>query len=179
VGSTLRWFLARAVTAQDEGIPMQKVSPFLWFDSAAEEAALFYVSIFPNSSITSVSRFGDGAPGQAGSVFGVDFVLDGVQMQAINGAPDDVRFSDALSLFVRAETQPEIDDLWEKLTADGGEPGRCGWLKDRFGVSWQIVPPTLGELISGPDPERAGRAMQAMMGMTKLDIAALRAAYDG
>jgi predicted 3-demethylubiquinone-9 3-methyltransferase (glyoxalase superfamily) len=157
---------------------MQKISPFLWFDTEAEEAARLYVSVFPNSSITSVSRFGEGAPGPAGSVFGVNFELDGVQMQALNGGPAR-GFTEAISLFVRAETQEEIDELWEKLTADGGEPGRCGWLKDRFGLSWQIVPPILGDLISGPDPERSARAMQAMMGMSKLDIAALQAAYDG
>jgi predicted 3-demethylubiquinone-9 3-methyltransferase (glyoxalase superfamily) len=158
---------------------MQKISPFLWFDTEAEEAAEFYVSIFPDSRINFVSRFGEGGPGPAGGAISVSFVLDGVDIQAINGGPAHAGFTEAISLFVRAETQPEIDELWEKLTADGGAPGRCGWLKDRFGLSWQIVPSVLGELIGGPDPEGAGRAVQAMMGMSKLDIAALQTAYDG
>jgi predicted 3-demethylubiquinone-9 3-methyltransferase (glyoxalase superfamily) len=159
--------------------PMQKISPFLWFDSQAEEAAEFYVSIFPNSTIRFVTRHGEGAPGPAGGAVSVSFVLDGVDIQALNGGPAHAGFTETISLFVSAETQAEIDELWEKLTADGGEPGRCGWLKDRFGLSWQIVPPVLGELLGGPDAEKSSRALQAMMGMDKLDIAALRAAYDG
>jgi len=155
---------------------MQKISPFLWFDTQAEEAAEHYVSIFQNSAILGVSRYGEGAPVPAGTVMSVSFVLDGVEFQALNGGPQ-FPFTEAISLFVRAETQPEIDALWAALT-DGGEPGRCGWLKDRFGLSWQIVPPVLFELLADPDPARAGRVMAAMLGMGKLDIAALRAAGD-
>ena len=155
---------------------MQTISPFLWFDDQAEEAAQFYTSVFPRSSILDVTRYGEGAP-QAGTAMLVTFVLDGLELQALNGGPG-FPFTAAVSLSVKAETQLEIDSLWAKLT-DGGEPGRCGWLKDRYGLSWQVVPPVLGELLSDPDPARAGRAMRAMLGMSKLDIAALRAAADG
>jgi predicted 3-demethylubiquinone-9 3-methyltransferase (glyoxalase superfamily) len=156
---------------------MQKISPFLWFDNQAEEAAEFYVSIFDNSSVTNVSRYSEGAPVAAGTAMGVSFVLDGVEFQALNAGPA-FTFSEAISFFINAETQEEIDYLWDALTADGGEPGRCGWLKDRFGLSWQVVPSVLGKLLSDPDPEAAGRVMQAMLGMGKLDIAALQAAHD-
>jgi predicted 3-demethylubiquinone-9 3-methyltransferase (glyoxalase superfamily) len=155
---------------------MQKISPFLWFDDQAEEAAEFYVSIFKNSEILGVSRYGEGAPRPAGSAMSVSFVLDGLEFQALNGGPE-YSFTEAVSLFVTAETQDEIDDLWEKLTS-GGEPGQCGWLKDRYGLSWQIVPPVLLELLGDPDPDRSSRVMQAMFGMSKIDIAGLRAAYD-
>jgi predicted 3-demethylubiquinone-9 3-methyltransferase (glyoxalase superfamily) len=154
-----------------------KISPFLWFDDQAEEAANYYVSIFENSSILGVSRYGEGAPRPAGSAMSVSFVLDGLEVQALNGGPG-FAFTEAISFFVTAETQDEIDDLWEKLTSGGGEPSRCGWLKDRFGLSWQIVPPVLYELLGDPDPERSGRVMQAMLKMSKLDIAALKAARD-
>ncbi|MDQ1609909.1 MAG: hypothetical protein QOE16_2641 [Microbacteriaceae bacterium] len=157
---------------------MQKISPFLWFDNQAEEAAEHYVSIFKNSRIVSVSRYGEGAPAPAGTAMSVTFELDGLEFQALNAGPM-FTFTEAISFFVNAETQEEIDDLWEKLTSGGGEPGQCGWLKDKFGLSWQIVPPVLGELLSDPDPARSGRAMQAMLGMSKLDIAALTAAADG
>jgi predicted 3-demethylubiquinone-9 3-methyltransferase (glyoxalase superfamily) len=156
---------------------MQTISPFLWFNTEAEEAAQFYVSIFPNSRIESVNRL-EGAPGPGGGVTAVSFVLDGLEVQALNGGPAPFSFNESISLFVRAETQSKIDELWERLTADGGEPGRCGWLKDKYGLSWQIIPPALDELLGDPDPERAGRAMQAMLAMSKLDIAALRAAAD-
>ncbi len=156
---------------------MQKISPFLWFDTQAEEAARFYVSVFKNSEILSVSRYPDGSPYPAGTAMAVSFVLDGVEFQALNGGPE-YHFTEAISLFVSAETQEEIDELWEKLTSDGGEPGPCGWLKDRYGLSWQIVPPILGELLGDADQAKAGRVMEAMMAMGKLDIAALRAAYD-
>ena len=156
---------------------MQKISPFLWFNDQAEEAANFYVSIFKNSAILGVSRYGEGAPRPAGSAMSVKFVLDGLEIQALNGGPE-FTFTEAISLFVTAETQDEIDDLWEKLTGGGGEPSRCGWLKDKYGLSWQIVPPVLFELLGDPDPAKAGRVMQAMLGMGKLDIAGLRAAYD-
>ncbi|MDQ1575608.1 MAG: hypothetical protein QOF36_418 [Microbacteriaceae bacterium] len=157
---------------------MQKISPFLWFDNQAEEAAEHYVSIFKNSRIVTVSRYGEGAPAPAGTAMSVTFELDGLEFQALNAGPM-FTFTEAISFFVNAETQEEIDDLWEKLTSGGGEPGQCGWLKDKFGLSWQIVPPVLGELLSDPDPARSGRAMQAMLGMSKLDIAALTAAADG
>ena len=156
---------------------MQKISPCLWFDDQAEDAANFYVSIFKNSAILEVSRYGEGAPRPAGSVLVVTFVLDGMAFQALNGGPE-FKFTEAISLSVSAETQDEIDDLWEKLTSGGGEPSQCGWLKDRYGLSWQIVPPILGELLSDPDPDRSSRVMQAMLGMSKIDIATLQAAYD-
>jgi len=156
---------------------MPKIHPFLWFDDQAEEAASFYVSIFRNSSILDVSRYGEGAPRPAGTAMSVSFVLDGLELQALNGGPQ-FTFTEAISLFVSAQTQDEVDDLWEKLTSGGGEPGRCGWLKDRYGLSWQIVPPVLFELLGDPDPDRSSRVMQAMLGMGKLDIAALRAARD-
>ena len=155
---------------------MQKISPFLWFDNQAEEAANYYVSIFKNSKILDVSRYGEGAPLPAGTVMGVTFVLDGAEFQALNGGPQ-YSFTEAISLFVRAETQDEIDDLWDKLTADG-EPGPCGWLKDKYGLSWQIVPPILGELLADPDPDKAAAVMRAMMEMGKLDIDGLRGAYN-
>jgi len=155
---------------------MPKISPFLWFDSQAEDAANFYVSIFKNSEIRNVARYPEGSPAPAGTAMAVTFVLDGLEFQALNAGPQ-FSFTEAISFFVNAETQPEIDDLWEKLT-DGGEPGQCGWLKDKFGLSWQIVPPVLSELLGDPDPAKAGRVMQAMLGMRKLDIADLRAAYD-
>ena len=159
----------------------QKITPFLWFNDNAEEAVKFYVSIFKNSRIGKIARYteaGEKVAGRPkGSVMTVEFQLEGQEFIALNGGPG-FPFSGAVSLYVTAETQDEIDDLWAKLT-DGGEPGRCGWLKDRYGFSWQIVPPVLGELLSDPDPARAGRATQAMLGMGKLDIAALRAAADG
>ena len=156
---------------------MLKISPFLWFDDQAEFAAEFYVSLFDRSEITSISRYPEGSPFPAGTAFAISFVLDGLEVQAMNAGPG-FPFTEAISLFVNAETQDEIDDLWQKLTADGGEPSRCGWLKDRFGLSWQIVPPILGELLSDPDPARSGRVMQAMLGMSKIEIAGLMAAAE-
>jgi len=156
---------------------MQKISPFLWFNDQAEEAANFYVSIFKNSAILGVSRYGDGGPRPAGTAMSVSFVLDGLQFTALNGGPQ-FTFTEAISLFVTAETQDEIDHLWEKLTSGGGAPSQCGWLKDKYGLSWQIVPPVLFELLGDPDPDKSSRVMQAMLGMSKLDIAGLRAAYD-
>ena len=155
---------------------MQKISPFLWFDSQAEEAAKFYVSLFDNSEIRTVSRYGEGAPVPAGTVMSVSFVLEGVEFEALNGGPF-YAFTESISFYVKAETQQEIDEYWDALTADG-EPGQCGWLKDKFGLSWQIVPPLLGELLGDRDPAKAGRVMQAMLGMKKIDIEGLRAAYD-
>jgi predicted 3-demethylubiquinone-9 3-methyltransferase (glyoxalase superfamily) len=156
---------------------MQKISPFLWFDHQAEEAANFYVSVFENSRILSVSRYPEGGPAPAGSAMSITLELDGLEVQALN-ASSQFAFNEAISFFVEAETQEEIDRLWDVLTSDGGEPGPCGWLKDRFGLSWQVIPPDLGRLLSDPDPARAGRVMQAMMSMGKLDIAGLQAAAD-
>jgi predicted 3-demethylubiquinone-9 3-methyltransferase (glyoxalase superfamily) len=152
---------------------MSSISPFLWFDSQAEEAAEFYVSLFPNSRVTSVQRYPEGAPFPAGTAMAVSFVLDGVQFQALNAGPQ-YQFTEAISLYVDAPTQERIDELWSKLTADGGEPGQCGWLKDRYGLSWQIIPPRLSELLA--DPEHGQAVMQTMFGMQKLVIAELEAA---
>ena len=156
---------------------MQAISPFLWFDTQAEEAAEFYVKIFDNSRIVNVSRYPEGSPYPAGTAMVADFVLDGVEFQAINAGPM-FTFSEAISFFVHAETQEKIDHLWNSLIEGGGEESMCGWLKDKYGLSWQIVPPVLGELMSDPDPEAAARTMRAMMTMRKLDIAALQAAHD-
>ena len=150
---------------------MSSISPFLWFDSEAEEAAEFYVSLFPDSRVVSVSRYPEGTP-TAGSAMGVTFVLDGVEVQAMNAGPA-FPFTEAFSFFVSLDTQEEVDRYWDALLADGGEPSRCGWLKDRFGLSWQIIPRQLGELLGDPDPARAGRVMQAMLGMEKIVIADL------
>ncbi|MGJ4843760.1 MULTISPECIES: VOC family protein [unclassified Leifsonia] len=157
---------------------MSRVSPFLWFDDQAEQAAEFYVSVIPNSRMLDVSRFAPDAPGQAAGVSRVRFELDGVEVMALNGGPI-FAFTEAFSFSVTVDDQAEVDRLWDALTSDGGEPGQCGWLKDRWGLSWQIVPSALDELLSDPDPARANRAVQAMLSMGKLDIAALRAAADG
>lgn len=149
---------------------MQKITPFLWFDGNAEEAVQHYVSIFRNSRIVNVSRQGD-------KVFLLTFELEGQRFMALNGGPQ-FRFTEAISLFVSCETQAEVDELWARL-GSGGEPQRCGWLKDRFGLSWQVVPTALMELMGDPDPARAGRVMQAMLQMDKIDIAALRRAHEG
>ena len=155
---------------------MQKITTFLAFDNQAEEAVNFYVSIFRNSKITSMSRYGEGGPGPTGSVMSATFLLEGQEFVALNGGPH-FTFADGLSLFVNCETQAEVDDLWEKLSA-GGEKGQCGWLKDKFGVSWQIIPTALGQLLGDKDPHKAQNVMQAMLQMTKIDIAALRRAYE-
>lgn len=154
---------------------MQKITPFLWFNDNAEEAVDFYVSIFKNSKVLSVSRYGEGAPRPAGMVMSVTFQLDGQEFMALNGGPE-FKFTEAVSFHVACETQAEVDAYWDRLTAGGGEPGPCGWLKDRFGLSWQIVPTALGELLGDPDPERSKRVMEAMLKMSKLDIEALRKA---
>ena len=154
---------------------MPSITPFLWFDSQAEEAAEFYVSLFPGSSIASVARYPEGSPLPAGTAMSVSFVLDGLTVQALNGGPQ-FPHTEAFSFFVQVETQDEIDRYWDALVADGGEESQCGWLKDRWGLSWQIVPANLGALLGNPDPERAARAMQAMLGMKKLVIAELEAA---
>jgi predicted 3-demethylubiquinone-9 3-methyltransferase (glyoxalase superfamily) len=155
---------------------MPKITPFLWFNDQAEEAMNFYTAIFKNSKIGSVSRYGEGGPGQPGSVMTATFELDGQEFMALNGGPL-FTFTEAISFFVNCETQVEVDELWEKLT-EGGEESQCGWLKDKFGLSWQIVPSVLGELLNDPDAEKAGRVMNAMLQMKKIDIAGLRAAYE-
>ena len=155
---------------------MQKITPFLMFNNQADEAVNFYVSIFKNSRIGKVSRYGDGGPGPKGSIMSATFELEGQQFMAFNGGPH-FQFSQGISLFVSCKTQAEVDELWEKLSA-GGEQSRCGWLKDKFGVSWQIIPDALGAALGDPDPAKAGRALQAMLKMTKIDIAALQAACD-
>jgi predicted 3-demethylubiquinone-9 3-methyltransferase (glyoxalase superfamily) len=157
---------------------MQKIVPFLWFDTQAEAAAQLYVSLFRNSKIGQIARYGDAGPGPKGQVMTIAFELDGVHFTALNGGPV-YQFTEAVSMQVECDDQAEIDRLWEALTADGGQPGRCGWLKDRFGLSWQIVPASMGQLLGGDDPAKAGRAVQAMMQMNKLDIAALERARAG
>jgi predicted 3-demethylubiquinone-9 3-methyltransferase (glyoxalase superfamily) len=155
---------------------MQRITPFLTFNDQAEEAVNFYVSIFKNSKIMDMSRFGEGGPGPKGSVMSVTFLLDGQEFMALNGGPH-FTFTDGFSLFVSCETQAEVDELWEKLSA-GGEKGSCGWLKDKFGMSWQIIPTALGEMLGDKDPRKAQNVMQAMLKMTKIDIATLRRAYE-
>jgi predicted 3-demethylubiquinone-9 3-methyltransferase (glyoxalase superfamily) len=156
---------------------MKKITPFLWFDGQAEEAMNFYTSIFKNSRILSVQRCGDAGPGPKGSVLTGTFELEGQQFMALNGGPH-YKLTPAFSLFVSCETQAEVDELWDKLTSGGGQPLRCGWLTDKFGVSWQIIPRILGELLYDPDPKKSARVMQAMMQMVKLDIAGLKRAYE-
>jgi predicted 3-demethylubiquinone-9 3-methyltransferase (glyoxalase superfamily) len=155
---------------------MQKITPFLWLDGKAEEAANFYVSIFKNSKIVSVTRYGEAGPGPKGTVMIVKFQLGGEEFLALNGGPQ-FTFSPAVSLVANCETQAEVDELWEKLSA-GGEKLNCGWLTDKYGLSWQVVPTLVGELMQDKDAEKTNRVMQAIMGMNKLEIAGLRRAYD-
>jgi predicted 3-demethylubiquinone-9 3-methyltransferase (glyoxalase superfamily) len=155
---------------------MQKITPCLWFDTQGEEAANFYTSVFKNSKILDISYYGEAGPRPAGTVLTVTFEIEGQEFIALNGGPD-FTFNESVSFQVSCADQDEVDALWTALT-DGGEPGPCGWLKDRYGVSWQIVPAVLPKLINDPDPERARRAMQAMLTMGKLDIAALQHAAD-
>jgi predicted 3-demethylubiquinone-9 3-methyltransferase (glyoxalase superfamily) len=156
---------------------MQRITPFLWFDNQAEEAVNFYASIFKNSRVGKVSRYGDAGPGPKGTVMTASFNLDGQEFIALNGGPQ-FKFSPAISFVVSCETQQEIDHYWSKLSA-GGRTDQCGWLTDRFGVSWQIVPTALGQLMSDKDAEKSGRVMKALLQMTKLDIDGLKEAYDG
>lgn len=156
---------------------MFKIAPCLWFNGEAEEAANFYLPLFPDAAVTAVSRYGSGAPFPAGTALMVQFTLAGQRFQALNAGPQ-FRFSEAVSFSISCKDAAEVDHYWGKLTADGGQEGRCGWLKDRFGVSWQVVPDGLGSVLSDPDPAKAGRAMKAMMGMGKLDLAAMRAAAE-
>lgn len=155
---------------------MQKITPFLWFDGKAEEAMNFYVSVFKNSRIGRVSRYGEGGPGPKGAVMSATFQLDGQEFFALNGGPQ-FTFSPAISFFVNCETQQEVDELWEKLS-DGGEKQRCGWLKDKYGVSWQIIPSVLGQMLQDKDGEKSKRVMTAMLQMDKIDIKVLKQAYE-
>jgi predicted 3-demethylubiquinone-9 3-methyltransferase (glyoxalase superfamily) len=156
---------------------MPRITPNLWFDTESEEAAQFYISVFPNSKIVRTSHFGEAGPREAGLVLTVDFELDGQAYTAINGGPD-FTFNEAISLRVNCKDQDEIDYYWEKLAEDGGEHGPCGWLKDKYGLSWQVAPIEMDELLHDPDEARAQRAMAAMLQMGKIDIAAVRAAAD-
>lgn len=155
-----------------------KITPFLWFDTQAEEAMLFYASVFKHARIGSVTRYGDPGPGQQGKVMTAEFELEGQRFIALNAGPM-YAFTEAISFVVDCTSQEEVDEFWEKLTADGGQPGRCGWLKDKYGLSWQIVPAALGELLQDPDPARGQRVMAAMLQMNKIDIARLHEAHAG
>ena len=155
---------------------MQKIVPFLWFDGKAEEAMNFYASIFKNSKIKTLHRYGDAGPGPEGTVMSGTFEINGQEFMALNGGPQ-FSFTPAISFFVNCDTQAEVDELWEKLSA-GGEKSRCGWLRDKFGVSWQIIPTALGKLLGDPDRAKAGRVMQAMLKMDKIDIQSLQRAAD-
>ncbi len=155
---------------------MQKIAPFLWFDGKAEEAMNFYISIFGNSAVVSVFRYGEGGPGPKGTVMSATFRLEGEEFMALNGGPQ-FTFSPAISFFVNCETQDEVDRLWEKLS-EGGEKSRCGWLRDKYGLSWQVIPRILGELLQDKDAEKSARVMQAMLRMGKIDIEALKRAYS-
>jgi predicted 3-demethylubiquinone-9 3-methyltransferase (glyoxalase superfamily) len=154
---------------------MQKITTFLWYDHQAEEAANFYVSIFKNSKVLSVSRYGEAGPGPKGSAMTATFQLEGQEFIALNGGPH-FKFTPAISLFVSCQTQPEVDELWEKLSA-GGSTQQCGWLTDKYGLSWQIIPTALGQLMQDKDPKKSGAVMQAMLKMTKIDIKGLQQAH--
>ena len=156
---------------------MQKITPFLWFNDNAEEAMNFYISIFKNSKVVSVSRYGDAGPGPKGSVMVGKFEIEGQEFMALNGGPI-YKLTPAVSFVVNCETQQEVDDFWDKLTA-GGQPIQCGWLTDKYGVSWQIVPTILGTLMADKDPAKSGRVMKAMLQMIKIDVAGLQRAYNG
>src|SRR5215471_18431533 len=157
---------------------MPKISPFLWYDTQAEEAANLYTSIFPNSKILAIARYGDAGPGPKGSVMTVQFQLDGQEIIALNGGPI-YKFTEAFSLSVDCKSQEEVDLYWTKLTTDGGQEGPCGWCKDKFGLSWQITPTALPKMLSDTDRKKAARVMEAMMKMKKIDIAGLTRAYEG
>ncbi len=156
---------------------MPKITPFLWFNNNAEEAMNFYISVFKNSKIGKVSRYPEGSPAPAGSVMTATFQIEGQEFIVLNGGPV-FKFTEAISFVVNCETQEEVDEYWEKLTADGGVESQCGWLKDKFGLSWQITPTVLPKLLGDKDREKAGRAMQAMLKMKKIDIGVLQQAYD-
>ncbi len=156
---------------------MQKITPFLWFDHQAEEAARLYTSLLPDSKITGISRYAEGSHGTVGSVMTVSFTLAGQEFTALNGGPE-FAFTPAISFVINCETQAEVDHIWDTLS-EGGQIEQCGWLKDKYGVSWQVVPTILGELLQDPDPVKAKRVMEAMLGMIKLDIEGLKRAYNG
>jgi predicted 3-demethylubiquinone-9 3-methyltransferase (glyoxalase superfamily) len=156
----------------------QKIRPFLWFDGNAEEAVNFYLSVFPDARLGEVSRYGEGMPMPAGTVLVANFTLFGQEFGAINAGPE-FKFTEAISFMIDCKDQAEVDYYWDKLTADGGEPSQCGWLKDQYGLSWQVVPSALGELMTDPDPAKANRVTQALMQMSKIDVAKLEAARDG
>lgn len=156
---------------------MQKIKTYLWFDNNAEEAANFYTSIFKSSKVLDVMRYGDAGPGPKGAAMLVTFQLEGQEFIALNGGPQ-FKFTEAISLLVDCKSQEEVDELWEKLTADGGSPSACGWLKDKFGLSWQIVPTVLIEMLKDKDPEKSKRVMEAMLQMSKIDIGKLKEAYN-
>ena len=156
---------------------MQKITPFLWFDNQAEEAMNFYASIFKNSKVGNVSRYGEAGPGPKGSVMVASFELHGLKFTALNGGPQ-FKFTEAISLYVNCDSQEEVDHYWSKLS-EGGQIQQCGWLKDKYGVSWQIIPSALPKLMGDPDREKANRVMQAMLQMKKIDVAKLRQAYEG
>jgi len=156
---------------------MQKISPFLWFNDNAEEAVKFYMSIFKNSKILAIARYGEAGPGSKGSVMTIHFQLEGQEFIALNGGPH-FTFNEAISFSIDCETQEEVDELWERLS-EGGQKSRCGWLKDKYGLSWQVNPRVLGEMLSDEDPKKAKRVMDAMLQMDKIDIKTLRKAYDG
>jgi len=155
---------------------MQKITPFLWFDNQAEEAMNFYTSIFKNSKVSSVTRYGEAGPGQKGTVMTATFQLDGQEFIALNGGPH-FKFTEAISFSVDCKTQEEVDEFWKRLS-EGGEEGQCGWLKDKYGLSWQINPRILGEMLSDPDPNKSKSVMEAMLRMKKIDIGRLKEAYD-
>jgi predicted 3-demethylubiquinone-9 3-methyltransferase (glyoxalase superfamily) len=155
---------------------MQKITPFLWFNNNAEEAVNFYTSIFKNSKIVNMSRYGEAGPGPKGTVMSATFELNGQEFMALNGGPH-FSFSPAISLFVKCETQQEVDEFWEKLSA-GGKKERCGWLMDKYGLSWQIIPNALGRMLQDKDPEKSKRVMKAMLQMDKINIEALQLAYE-
>lgn len=155
---------------------MRKIIPCLWFDDEAEEAVNFYTSLFKDSKIISISRYGEGGPKPAGTPLTIIFQMNGQEYMVLNGGPE-FKFTEAISLFVDCESQQEVDEYWSKLTADGGEESQCGWLKDKYGLSWQIVPNALGGLLSDPDPEKSQRVFNALMQMKKIDLATLERAY--
>jgi predicted 3-demethylubiquinone-9 3-methyltransferase (glyoxalase superfamily) len=175
--------VARAVTSQVAGnggkdASMHKIKPFLWFDNQVEEAIIFYVSIFKNAKVHRVARYGDAGPGPKGGVMLASFELAGTEFTALNGGPRH-QFNEAISFVVACDRQDEIDDLWERLPEGGGSTGQNGWLKDRFGVSWQIVPSTLGPMLADPDANKSSHVMEALLVMEKIDIETLRRAYEG
>jgi predicted 3-demethylubiquinone-9 3-methyltransferase (glyoxalase superfamily) len=158
---------------------MQKITPFLWFEKDAEEALELYAKVFPDAKITEKRYFPDSVPGLGGQFLTATIELFGQRFAVLNGRPENISFTDSVSFMVSCESQEEVDSYWDQLTADGGQETQCGWLKDKFGVSWQIVPSVMDTYLSDPDPEKVGRTVQAMMKMVKLDIAELKAAYEG